>query len=190
MGWLPARLHAVDAEPLRFGLTRSTAVGHAIGEPAAFAEEGWAGRRLAGLPLGIPCVAVLCLSGLPPSRQTAAGWMRASERIGTIAPTRAVFRRSARRALPDLTLTVSRAAVIIIGPQRGLIVATKAHVPIFVFSSGQGRLDRDVADALRGSPHRADFQIAGSRNDAALLVDVSIEAIDESAMDTSGEFVA
>ena len=51
-----------------------------------------------------PCVAVLCLSGLPLSRQTAAGWMRTGERIGTTSPTRAAFRRSPRRALPLLTL--------------------------------------------------------------------------------------
>jgi hypothetical protein len=29
---------------------------------------------------------MLCLSGLPPSHQTAAGWMREDERMITIAP--------------------------------------------------------------------------------------------------------
>lgn len=86
--------------------------------------------------------------------------------------------------------TVSGASAVILGPQRGLTAATKADVPVFVFTSGQGRLDHDVADALRGSLRRAGFQIANSRNDAALLVDVSILAIDEPAMDTSGQFVA
>jgi hypothetical protein len=61
-----------------------------MGKPAAFAEVGWAGRRLAGLPFGILCVAVLYLSGLPPSHQTAAGWIRTGEQITTIAPTRTV----------------------------------------------------------------------------------------------------
>jgi hypothetical protein len=86
--------------------------------------------------------------------------------------------------------TASVAETIILGPQRGLSAATKAHVPIFVFSSGQGTLDRDVADVLRGSLRRSGFQIASARNDAALLVDVSIEAVDDPTMDTSGEFVA
>jgi hypothetical protein len=55
-----------------------------------------------------------------------------------------------------------------------------------VFSSRQGELDRKVADALRGSLRSAGFQIAASRNDAALLTDVYIERVDDPVMDTSG----
>jgi hypothetical protein len=86
--------------------------------------------------------------------------------------------------------TAARASAIILGPQRGLTRATKAQVPIFVFSSGQSSLDRDVADVLRGSLRRAGFQIVTSRNDAALLVDVAIEAVDGPVIDTGGQFVA
>ena len=83
--------------------------------------------------------------------------------------------------------TATRATAIILGPQRGLTAATKAHVPIFVFSSGQSGLDRDVANALRGSLRSRGFQMVNGRNDAALLVNVSIDSFDDPARDTSGD---
>jgi hypothetical protein len=86
--------------------------------------------------------------------------------------------------------TASRASAIILGPQRGLTAATKAQIPIFIFSSGQSSLDRDVANALRTGLRGRGFQIANSRNDAALLVDVSIDRVDDPAMDTSGDRIA
>jgi hypothetical protein len=85
---------------------------------------------------------------------------------------------------------LSRASAVILGPERGLTAATKAQVPIFVFSSGQSSLDRDVANALRGGLRGRGFQIVNSRNDAALLVDVSIDRVDDPAMDTSGERIS
>jgi hypothetical protein len=86
--------------------------------------------------------------------------------------------------------TATRATAIILGPQHGLTAATKAHVPIFVFTSGQSGLDRDVATALRSNLRNKGFQIVSGRNDAALLVDVSIDRIDDPAMDTSGDIIA
>lgn len=83
--------------------------------------------------------------------------------------------------------TGTRATAIILGPQRGLTAATKAHVPMFVFSSGQSGLDRDVANALRGSLRGRGFQMVNGRNDAALLVNVSIDSVDDPARDTSGD---
>ena len=63
-------------------------------------------------------------------------------------------------------------------------------MPIFVFTSGQSGLDRDVANALRSNLRNKGFQIVNGRNDAALLVDVSIDRIDDPAMDTSGDVIA
>jgi hypothetical protein len=82
--------------------------------------------------------------------------------------------------------TLSRAEAIIRGPELGLTAQTKSQMPIFVFSSRQGELDRKVADALRASLRSAGFQIAASRNDAAVLTDVYIERVDDPVMDTSG----
>jgi hypothetical protein len=82
--------------------------------------------------------------------------------------------------------TLSRAEAIIRGPELGLTAQTKGQIPIFVFSSRQGELDRAVADALRASLRSAGFQIVTSRNDAALLSDVYIERVDDPVMDTSG----
>jgi hypothetical protein len=86
--------------------------------------------------------------------------------------------------------TATRATAIILGPQRGMTAATKAHVPIFVFTSGQSGPDHDVAAALRSNLRSKGFQIVSGRNDAALLVDVSIDRIDDPAMDTSGDIIA
>jgi hypothetical protein len=82
--------------------------------------------------------------------------------------------------------TLSRAEAIIRGPEIGLTAQTKSQIPIFVFSSRQGELDRKVADVLRASLRSAGFQIAASRNDAAVLTDVYIERVDDPVMDTSG----
>jgi hypothetical protein len=82
--------------------------------------------------------------------------------------------------------TLARAEAIIRGPELGLTAQTKSQTPIFVFSSRQGELDRKVADALRASLRSAGFQIAASRNDAALLTDVYIERVDDPTPDTSG----
>lgn len=82
--------------------------------------------------------------------------------------------------------TLSRAEAIIRGPELGLTAQTKGQMPIFVFSSQQGELDRKVADAVRASLRSAGFQIAASRNDAAVLTDVYIERVDDPVMDTSG----
>ena len=57
-------------------------------------------------------------------------------------------------------------------------------MPIFVFSSRPGELDRAVATALRASLRNDGFQIAAGRNDAALLTDVYIERVDDPVMDT------
>jgi hypothetical protein len=82
--------------------------------------------------------------------------------------------------------TLSRAEAIIRGPELGLTAQTKGQMPIFVFSSRQGELDRKVADTLRASLRSAGFQIAASRNDAAVLTDVYIEGVDDPTPDTSG----
>ena len=82
--------------------------------------------------------------------------------------------------------TLSRAEAIIRGPQLGLTAQTKGQIPIFVFSSRPGELDRAVATALRASLRNDGFQIAAGRNDAALLTDVYIERVDDPVMDTSG----
>jgi hypothetical protein len=82
--------------------------------------------------------------------------------------------------------TLARAEAIIRGPELGLNAQTKSQTPIFVFSSRQGELDRTVADVLRASLRSAGFQIASSRNDAAVLTDVYIERVDDPTPDTSG----
>jgi hypothetical protein len=86
--------------------------------------------------------------------------------------------------------TLSRAEAIIRGPELGLTAQTKGQVAIFVFSSRQGALDREVADALRASLRGAGFQIVTGRNDAALLTDIYIERVDDPVMDTSGVSLA
>jgi hypothetical protein len=85
---------------------------------------------------------------------------------------------------------LAHADAIMRGPELGLNARTKSQMPIFVFSSRQSELDRAVADALRSNLRSAGFQIAASRNDAALLSDVFIEKIDEPTMDTSGVSLA
>ena len=86
--------------------------------------------------------------------------------------------------------TLARAEAIIRGPELGLTAQTKGQIPIFVFSSRPGELDRAVADALRASLRSAGFQIVTGRNDAALLTDVYIERVDDPVMDTSGVSLA
>jgi hypothetical protein len=86
--------------------------------------------------------------------------------------------------------TLARADAIIRGPELGLTAHTKGQIAIFVFSSRPGELDRAVADALRSSLRSAGFQIVTGRNDAALLIDVYIERVDDPVMDTSGVSLA
>jgi hypothetical protein len=84
---------------------------------------------------------------------------------------------------------LSRAAAIIRGPELGLTAVTKSYVAIFVFTSQGGDLNRKVADSLRENLRRAGFQIVTGRTDAALLIDVIIERVDEPTMQM-GQFIA
>jgi hypothetical protein len=82
--------------------------------------------------------------------------------------------------------TLARAEAILRGPELGLTPQTKSQVAIFVFTSRQGELDRQVADGLRARLRSDGFQIVQSRNDAVLLTDVYVERVDNPVMDTSG----
>jgi hypothetical protein len=89
------------------------------------------------------------------------------------------FNDSQRAAWNEL----ARAQAIIRGPELGLTAATKSYVPIYVFSSGGGDLDQRVAAALKAALHRSSFLTVDDRNQAALLVDVTIDHIEDAAID-------
>ena len=80
---------------------------------------------------------------------------------------------------------LARAEAIIRGPELGLTAATKAQVPIYVFTSGKGDLNELVAAKLKSRLQRAGFQTVEGRNDAALIIDVAVDHMDEPTEDFS-----
>jgi hypothetical protein len=82
--------------------------------------------------------------------------------------------------------TLSQAEAILHGPELGLTAATKQRIPIHVFSSQPGDLNRRVANAVQQGLKRNGFRMVASPKDASLVVDVSVDSIDEPAMDTTG----
>jgi hypothetical protein len=77
--------------------------------------------------------------------------------------------------------TLSRAEAVIGGARLGLTDRT----PLYVSSTKDDEQDQRVAEILRDHLGKSGFLIAADRNDAALLIDVAIDRIQEFDKDTS-----
>ncbi len=82
---------------------------------------------------------------------------------------------------------LQRASVILHGPEMGLTMTDRDRMPIFVFTHGEGEHDRQFVNSLENALSAAGYRVTGKHDDAALLTEVSIQAVSDPALDTSGQ---